>query len=191
MRKETVDVSCVHTWKQAVEKHLQWPTSCSCRLHCSYLDDTIVGLRKGIAKAEQPAKPRKGEAPPPPRKVRRFKGTQVAPASSRHMPCLCSLRWWQWNMFFGQTPLFLRCLRVLSGRWQACRCMLRTGLVAGTPRSWRALQACTTRPATASLRMLCSRYSLVWGGCIRCGLISTIQMPHCASMTLSSAACLS
>lgn len=42
---------------------LPWP------LVCRYLDDTIASLRKGIARAETPAKPRKGEAPQPAKKV--------------------------------------------------------------------------------------------------------------------------
>lgn len=39
--------------------------------YCRYLDDTIAGLRKGITKAEMPAKAKKGEAPAPAKKVGR------------------------------------------------------------------------------------------------------------------------
>lgn len=39
---------------------------------CRYLDNTITHLRKGIAKAETPPKPKKGEPPLPARKVRQW-----------------------------------------------------------------------------------------------------------------------
>lgn len=132
------------------------PPRCA-RPACRYLDDTIAHLRKGIAKAETPAKPKKGEAPQPAKKVR---GALKAPAGV--LPTAAD------QLRAAQEPAGLcdrRCWQTTSSPPPPCRspgwpCMWPTALAAGTPRCWHAWRACLTRRPTASRRMPCSRQGL-------------------------------
>lgn len=70
--------TCEHIWSNLLKKPgmvitAGWPAAETpdyvLQQAAKYLDDTIAHLRKGIAKAETPAKPKKGEAPQPAKKV--------------------------------------------------------------------------------------------------------------------------
>ncbi|KAL4433681.1 hypothetical protein ABPG75_000122 [Micractinium tetrahymenae] len=70
--------TCEHIWSSLLKKpgmviKAGWPAAEApdyvLQQAAKYLDDTIAHLRKGIAKAETPAKPKKGEAPQPAKKV--------------------------------------------------------------------------------------------------------------------------